>query len=259
MDLGLKGKSAIITGASKGIGKAIAESLAAEGCNLHLVSRTEADLNAVRDDVIERFGVAATVHALDLSVPASIQALVAAAGDADILINNAGAIPGGDLAKLDDDAIKDGWQLKVFGTVGLIRSFYPRMCERGDGVIVNVIGMAGERGRPAYIAGTMGNAALMHMTRAIGGESMDHGVRVLGVNPGPTQTERFQLLARANAEKQFGDAERWKETMGGLPGGRGGLPEELAAVTVFMASPQASWVSGTVIMVDGGQHSRPPA
>jgi NAD(P)-dependent dehydrogenase (short-subunit alcohol dehydrogenase family) len=119
--------------------------------------------------------------------------------------------------------------------------------------------MAGERGRTTYIAGTMGNAALMHMTRAIGSESLNHGVRVLGVNPGPTQTERFQLLARANAEKQFGDPERWTETMGGLPGGRGGLPEELAAVTAFMASPQASWVSGTVIMVDGGQHSRPPA
>lgn len=259
MDLRLKGKTAIVTGASKGIGKAIAETLAAEGCNLHLVSRTEADLNAVRDDVTSRFGIEARVHALDLSEPAAVQALADAAGDSDILINNAGAIPGGDLAKLDDDAIKDGWQLKVFGTVGLVRHFYPSMCERGYGVIVNVIGMAGERGRPAYIAGSMGNAALMQMTRAIGAESLDHGVRVLGVNPGPTQTERFQLLARANAEKKFGDPDRWPETMGNLPGGRGGLPEELASVTVFMASPQASWVSGTVIMVDGGQHSRPPA
>lgn len=259
MDLGLKGKTAIITGASKGIGKAIAEVLAEEGCNLHLVSRTEADLNAVRDDLQARFGITAHVLALDLAKPEAIQTLVDAAADADILINNAGAIPGGDLSKLSDDDIKAGWQLKVFGTVGLVRHFYPRMCERGDGVIINVIGMAGERGRAAYIAGSMGNAALMQMTRTIGAESMNHGVRVLGVNPGPTQTERFQLLARANAEKQFGDAERWPETMGNLPGGRGGLSEELAAVTAFMASPRASWVSGTVIMVDGGQHSRPPA
>ena len=259
MDLGLKGKTVIITGASKGIGKAIAEVLAEEGCNLHLVSRTEADLNAVRDDLQARFGITAHVLALDLAKPEAIQTLVDAAADADILINNAGAIPGGDLSKLSDDDIKAGWQLKVFGTVGLVRHFYPRMCERGDGVIINVIGMAGERGRAAYIAGSMGNAALMQMTRTIGAESMNHGVRVLGVNPGPTQTERFQLLARANAEKQFGDAERWRVTMGGLPGGRGGLSEELAAVTAFMASPRASWVSGTVIMVDGGQHSRPPA
>jgi len=259
MDLGLKGKTAIITGASKGIGKAIAEVLAEEGCNLHLVSRTEADLNAVRDDLQARFGITAHVLALDLAKPEAIQTLVDAAADADILINNAGAIPGGDLSKLSDDDIKAGWQLKVFGTVGLVRHFYPRMCERGNGVIINVIGMAGERGRAAYIAGSMGNAALMQMTRTIGAESMNHGVRVLGVNPGPTQTERFQLLARANAEKQFGDAERWPETMGNLPGGRGGLSEELAAVIAFMASPRASWVSGTVIMVDGGQHSRPPA
>lgn len=259
MDLQLKGKTAIVTGASKGIGKAIAEVLAEEGCNLHLVSRTEADLNAVRDDLQARFGITAHVLALDLAKPEAIQTLVDAAADADILINNAGAIPGGDLSKLSDDDIKEGWQLKVFGTVGLVRHFYPRMCERGEGVIINVIGMAGERGRAAYIAGSMGNAALMQMTRTIGAESMNHGVRVLGVNPGPTQTERFQLLARANAEKQFGDAERWPETMGNLPGGRGGLSEELATVTAFMASPRASWVSGTVIMVDGGQHSRPPA
>jgi len=258
MDLQLSGKTAIVTGASKGIGKAIAEVLAEEGASMHLVSRTEADLNAVRDDLNARFGAQATVHALDLSKPESVQALTEAAGDADILINNAGAIPGGDLSKLSDDDIKDGWQLKVFGTVGLIRNFYPKMCERGDGVIVNVIGMAGERGRGAYIAGSMGNAALMHLTRTIGAESMNYGVRVVGVNPGPTQTERFQLLARANAERQFGDPERWQETMAGLPSGRGGTPEELAAVTVFVASPRASWVSGTVVMVDGGQHSRPP-
>ena len=259
MDLELNGKTAIVTGASKGIGRAVAEVLAEEGCTLHLVSRTEADLNAVRDDLNSRFGAQATVHALDLARPEDVDKLATAAADADILINNAGAIPGGDLSKLSDDDIKDGWQLKVFGTVGLVRHFYPRMCERGSGVIVNVIGMAGERGRSAYIAGSMGNAALMQMTRTIGAESLNHGVRVLGVNPGPTQTERFQLLARANAEKQFGDPERWRETMGNLPGGRGGLTEELAAVTAFMASPRASWVSGTVIMVDGGQHSRPPA
>lgn len=176
MDLGLKGKTAIVTGASKGIGKAISQVLAEEGCDLFLVSRTEADLNTLRDDLQARFGTTAHVLALDLAKPEAVQTLADAAADADILINNAGAIPGGDLSKLSDDDIKEGWQLKVFGTVGLVRHFYPRMCERGDGVIVNVIGMAGERGRAAYIAGSMGNAALMQMTRTIGAESMDHGV-----------------------------------------------------------------------------------
>jgi len=205
MDLGLTGKTAIITGASKGIGKAIAEVLAEEGCVLHLVSRTEADLNAVRDNLSSRFDAQATVHALDLSKPEDVQTLADATADADILINNAGAIPGGDLAKLSDDDIKEGWQLKVFGTVGLVRHFYPRMCERGDGVIINIIGMAGERGRVAYIAGSMGNAALMQMTRTIGAESMDHGVRVLGVNPGPTQ----RPTRKNNSEMRIAGAKPW--------------------------------------------------
>ncbi|MBT7362065.1 MAG: SDR family NAD(P)-dependent oxidoreductase, partial [Rhodospirillaceae bacterium] len=139
MDLELNGKTAIVTGASKGIGRAVAEVLAEEGCSLHLVSRTEADLNAVRDDLNTRFGAQVTVHALDLSNPEAVKALAAAAGDADILVNNAGAIPAGDLARLDNDTIKGAWDLKVFGFVGLIREIYPRMCERGSGAIVHVI------------------------------------------------------------------------------------------------------------------------
>ena len=258
MDLELGGKSAIVTGASKGIGKAVAEVLAAEGASLHLVSRTEADLNAVRDDLNARFGAQATVHALDLSDEADVAKLVAAAGDCDILVNNAGAIPAGDLTRLDNATIKDAWDLKVFGFVGLIREIYPRMCERGDGAIVNVIGMAGERPRAGYIAGSMGNAALMQLTRALGAESLDHGVRVVGINPGPIETERLVSQAKINAEMQFGDESRWRETHTTLPGGRPGTPEEMGWLVAFLASPRAMWVSGTVIMSDGGQHSRSP-
>ncbi|MBO6781925.1 MAG: SDR family oxidoreductase [Alphaproteobacteria bacterium] len=256
MDLELNGKTAIVTGASKGIGKAIAEVLAEEGCSLHLVSRTEADLNAVRDDLNDRFGAQATVHALDLSQEADIAKLVAAAGDCDILVNNAGAIPAGDLSRLDNETIKNAWDLKVFGFVGLIREIYPRMCERGDGAIVNVIGMAGERPRAGYIAGSMGNAALMQLTRALGAESLDHGVRVVGINPGPIETERLVSQAKINADMQFGDESRWRETHKALPGGRPGKPEEMGWLAAYLASPKAMWVSGTVIMADGGQHSR---
>ncbi len=170
MNLGLSGKTAIVTGASKGIGRAVAEALAEEGCSLHIVSRTEADLNLVRDDLNQRFGAQVTVHALDLSQDADVAKLAAAAGDCDILVNNAGSIPAGDITRLDNAAIKSAWDLKVFGFLGLIREIYPRMCERKSGVIVNVIGMAGERPRAAYIAGSMGNAALMQLTRALGAE-----------------------------------------------------------------------------------------
>lgn len=256
MDLELSGKTAIVTGASKGIGRAVAEALAEEGCTLHLVSRTEADLNAVRDDLNTRFGAQATVHALDLSKEADVAKLTAAAGDCDILVNNAGSIPAGDLTRLDNTAIKSAWDLKVFGFLGLIREIYPKMCERGSGAIVNVIGMAGERPRAAYIAGSMGNAALMQMTRALGAESYDHGVRVVGINPGPVETERLVRQAKINADMQFGDESRWRETHKDLPGGRPGRPEEIGWLAAYLASDRASWISGTIVMADGGQHSR---
>ena len=259
MDLELTGKTALITGGSKGIGRAVAEILAAEGCNLHLASRTEADLAALRDDLNGRTGAQVTIHPLDLSKEEGVQALTEAAGDVDILVNNAGAIPAGDLDRLDDAAIKDSWELKVFGYVGLTRAFYPRMCNRGSGVIVNILGMAGERPRAGYIAGSMANAGLMALTRALGSESLDHGVRVVGINPGPIETERLVTQAKTTADMNWGDESRWRETLQGFPGGRAGTVEEMGWIAAFLASARASWLSGTVIMADGGQHSRPPA
>lgn len=259
MDLELAGKTALITGASKGIGRAVAEALAAEGCSVHLASRTEADLGAVRDHINTSYGVQATIHPCDLSQAEAVAALAEAVPGIDILVNNAGAIPAGDLTRLDDDTIKSAWDLKVFGFVGLTRNYYARMCERGSGVIVNVIGMAGQRPRASYIAGSMGNAALMALTTALGAESLDHGVRVVGINPGPIATDRYITQARKHAEMQFGDAERWEEANPNLPGGRPGHVEEMGSLAAYLASARASWVSGTIIMADGGQHSRPPA
>jgi NAD(P)-dependent dehydrogenase (short-subunit alcohol dehydrogenase family) len=259
MDLELNGKTALITGASKGIGRAVAEILAAEGCNLRLASRTEADLAAVRDHISASTDVEITIHPLDLSKEDDVQTLAAAAGDVDILVNNAGAIPAGDLQRLEVGAIKDAWDLKVFGFVGLTKALYPKMCERGSGVIVNIIGMAGERPQSGYIAGAMGNAALMALTRALGSQSVDHGVRVVGINPGPIETDRLVAQAKIAADMQWGDESRWRETTKGLPGGRAGTVEEMGWIAAFLASARASWLSGTVIMADGGQHSRPPA
>ena len=259
MDLELSGKTALITGASKGIGRAVAEILAAEGCNLHLASRTEADLAALRDVLTARTDVQVTIHPVDLSKDEDVAALAEATGNVDILVNNAGAIPAGDLERLDVPTIKGAWDLKVFGFVGLTKILYPQMCGRGSGVIINIIGMAGERPRAGYIAGAMGNAALMALTRALGSESVDHGVRVMGINPGPIETDRLVTQAKTAADMNWGDETRWRETMAGLPGGRAGTVEEMAWIAAFLASPRASWLSGTVIMADGGQHSRPPA
>lgn len=251
MDLGLTGKRALITGASKGIGRAIAEVLAGEGVSLHLASRTEADLAKARDEINERHGVQVTIHAMDLADSANVRKLVADTAGIDILVNNAGAIPGGDIVKVDEKTWREAWDLKVFGYVNLCREVYPAMCARGHGVIFNVIGMAGLNPRANYIAGSVGNAGLNAFTIALGGESLDHGVRVLGIHPGPIETERLTTLYKAMAEREFGDASRYREMYKGLPAGRPGTPEECATVAAFLISDRAYWVNGVVIPVNG--------
>jgi short-subunit dehydrogenase len=184
MDLELRGKTVLITGASKGIGLACAHGFAAEGARVHIASRSAADLKAATDSIAKQHKVEAKYHAVDLGVTANAVSLGQACGDVDILVNNAGAIPAGSLTQVDDEKWRHAWNLKVFGYVNLTREVYKRMQARGAGVIINVIGVAGERHRSNYIAGTSGNAALMAFTRALGAESVDHGIRVVGVNPG---------------------------------------------------------------------------
>ena len=120
MDLELKGKTALITGASKGIGRSIALILAEEGCNLHLAARTESDLLDLKDEIKSNFGIQVTIHATDLSKTDNVLYLSGLTSGVDILINNAGAIPAGDIARLDVETIKDAWDLKVFGFIGLL-------------------------------------------------------------------------------------------------------------------------------------------
>ena len=143
MDLGLSGKRVLITGASKGIGRAIAEVLAEEGCSLHLASRTEADLARARDEINEKHGVQVTIHPLDLSDGENAKRLAQETEGIDILVNNAGAIPGGDIEMVTEEIWREAWNLKVFGYINMCREVYPAMCKRGSGVIFNVVGMAG--------------------------------------------------------------------------------------------------------------------
>jgi len=256
MDLELAGKTALITGASKGIGRAIAQVLAAEGVNLHLAARTAADLEKARDEIRRAHNVGITIHPGDLSKKAVQASLAEATRGIDILVNNAGAIPGGTITEVDDDRWREAWDLKVFGFIALCRAHYPAMCERGHGVIVNVIGSAGIRPTASYVAGSVGNASLMALTKALGRESYDHGVRVVAINPGPIETDRLVTLQRYHAERQFGDPERWRELNAAGPGGRAGTSEECANVVAFLASPRASWVNGVVLQVDGGGYLR---
>lgn len=256
MELGLRGRRALVTGGSKGIGLACGEALAAEGCDLVLVSRTETDLRAAEARIRAAHNVSVAVRALDLSDSASVDALAAEFPDVDVLVNNAGAIPGGSLEQIDEPRWRAAWDLKVFGYVNMCRRFYALMRGRGRGVIVNIIGAAGESPDADYIAGSAGNASLMALTRALGGTAPADGLRVVGINPGPILTGRLETLSRRRAQEALGDAERWRETMATMPFGRAGRVEEVAALAAFLASDLSGYTSGTIITVDGGMASR---
>jgi hypothetical protein len=165
MDLHLRGKRVLITGASKGIGAAAAEAFAEEGCHLRLAARSGDALKALADRLRSAHQIDATVHAVDLRKPEDIQRLVKDASDIDILVNNAGDIPGGSIDKIDEATWRHAWELKVFGYINLTRAIYAQMKARGHGVIVNDIGAAGEKFDANYVCGSAGNAALMAFTR----------------------------------------------------------------------------------------------
>ena len=252
MDLQLKGRTALVTGGSRGIGFGVAQGLAAEGCNVHIASRNAADLEAARGRITAAHPVKVTCHPLDLSVAENTVKLARDCGDLDILINNAGAIPQGSITDFDDKSWRSAWELKMFGYINLTREVYRRMSERKRGVIINVIGGAGERPTAGYVAGSIANAGLMTLSRALGAESPKFGVRVLGLNPSATATDRGIERWKKQAQNDLGDAEKWQDLTKGFPFGRPATVEEVANVVVFLASDRASYVTGTVVSVDGG-------
>lgn len=253
MDLQLKGARVLVTGGSKGIGLACAESFAREGASIILASRDAGRL-AQAADILRAAGAKdVTVHAADLALPAERDGLFKAFPEIDVLINNAGAIPGGNVIDMPMERWIESWQLKVFGYVHLMQLYLGAMRARKKGVIVNIIGMAGQAPRWDYACGAAGNAALIALTRAAGGKSVDWNVRVFGINPAGTQTDRMVTLSRGRAKEKFGDENRWEEMLTGLPFDRLAAPAEIADLAVMLSSPKAGYVSGTVIDVDGGQ------
>jgi 3-oxoacyl-[acyl-carrier protein] reductase len=258
MDLDLRGRTALITGASKGIGRGAAEVLAEEGVNVILVSRTRADLDAVRDNIAGRWNVRAQVHAFDISDSRNVDRLAELHPDIDILVNNAGAIPAGNLQDVDEARWREAWDLKVYGYINMCRRFYPLMKQRGHGVIINILGMAGERMDAGYVAGSTGNAGLMAFTKTLGGAASADNLRVVGINPGAIATDRLVTIMQKRALDRLGDANRWEELMKPLPYGRAGTSEEIGWMVAFLASDKSAYTSGTIITIDGGAANRGP-
>lgn len=252
MDLQLGGKTVLITGGSKGIGKACAEVFADEGANVILVSRTQADLDAVAAEIRARRQVNVRTIAADLSSDAAVRKVAAEAGDIDILVNNAGAIPPGDLLSVEDARWRTAWDLKVMGYISMCRVVYGAMKAKRAGVIINVIGAAGEKYPTNYIAGATGNASLYAFTRALGRGAPADGLRVMAISPGPVETDRLVMLRKAEAKEKFGDESRWRELTSGMPYGRAATPREIGNAVAFMASSASAYTNATILTIDGG-------
>lgn len=256
MDLQLAGKTVLITGASKGIGRATAGIMAAEGCNLVLVARTAADLDAARADIVRRANVRVETRAADLSDSANVDRLAREFPAVDILVNNAGAIPGGALLDVDEARWRVAWDLKVFGYINMCRAFYALMKQRQAGTIINVVGNAAQTHDPEYICGVAGNAALTAFTQSLGSVSHRDGIRVVAVSPGPVATERLVNLMRKKAQDRTGDAENWRDLFKPLPFGRASTAEEIGAAIAFLASSHSGYSSGSVTVIDAGLSAR---
>lgn len=252
MDLQLSGKTAIVTGASRGIGRAIAHTLSTEGMKVVLVARSHPELEALSGSLQNE----SMIQAVDLREPGSAGQVVAATidrfGQIDLLVNNAGATKRGDFLKLTDEEWQDGFDLKFYAAMRLSRAAWPHL-QANAGTIINIIGIGGQTGSAEFTIGGAVNAALMNLTKALADRGIRDGVRVNAINPGSVATERLQTRIQNYAREKNIDIE---EAAQRLPRemkiARFGEPAEIARAVAFLASPQAAYIQGAILDVDGG-------
>jgi len=252
MDLLLSNKVAVITGASRGIGKAVAETLSAEGMEVVLVARSESELEALAKSLPNK----SLVQAIDLRESDAANQVVVATierfGKLDLLVNNAGATRRGDFLSLTDEEWADGFALKFYGAMRLSRAAWPYLQAR-HGAIINIIGIGGKMGSAEFTIGGAVNAALMNLTKALADRGVKDGVRVNAINPGSIATERLQTRIRNYAkEKSIDLDEAEKRLSREMKIVRFGDPVEIARAVAFLASPQAVYIQGATLDVDGG-------
>ena len=255
MDLNLKDKHVLITGGSKGIGLACAKAFLAEGAKVSINSRTQANLTAAQVALAAAPG-RLSVHAGDLVNADAAQAVVDAAervfGPIDILVTSAGAAKRTPPAELRPPAWRDAMDAKYFSYVNIIDPIVRRMGERKRGVIVNVIGAGGKVASPVHLPGGAANAALMLVTAGLANAYGAMGVRVNAVNPGGTLTDRLKEGLAADARLAgISVEEALKRATSRTALGRLAEPEEIANLVLFLASDKSSYVSGTIIAMDG--------
>src|SRR5262245_6640621 len=257
MELGLGGKTALVTGGSKGIGLAVARALTAEGARVMICSRDAGALGRAASQVGSVTGREVLTCTADLSELSAVARVakdaVSRLGRIDILVNNAGAIKGGDFLTTPDEEWLRGWSLKLLGYIRMAREVLPHMQRQGGGRIINVVGAAARNPSPTYMMGGTANAALINFTKALADLGAKSNVLVTGVSPGPVKTERWDALLRQQAMAAGKDLDEYtKEQNAAMPLGRIARSEEIADLVCFLASERAAFLTGITITVDGG-------
>jgi 3-oxoacyl-[acyl-carrier protein] reductase len=258
MDLGLQGKVVLLTGGSKGIGKAITRTLAGEGCKVAICARGQALLQQTAQDIQQETGSEVVPFVADLTdpedVPRLVNEVVEHFGRIDILVNNAGSSPGGLLEDLTEEDWAQSLQLKFMGYVRCCKAVLPHMRRQGKGRVVNIIGNDGVKYSYWEITPGAANAAGQNLTLSLAEQYAKDNITFVAVNPGPVATERWDTLLKAMARDRaitVADADRLSKSS--IPLGRICTPEEVADLATFLASDRAHFVNGTMINIDGGQ------
>ena len=264
MDLGLRGKTAIVTGASRGIGLAIARALHREGVALAIVARRHETLHAAastiaNDREASESSQGATVHPIvaDLSMRAEVERVVAQAiarlGHVDILVNNAGQSRSDTFFEMPEEAFEDIWQTKAFGYVRMVAAVAPHMRERQSGSIINIIGTAARTPTEDFIVGSMVNAALLNFTRGVARILARDHVRINAISPGWTLTEgqlrHFEMQAAARGESLDDLMQREARA---IPLRRLVTMDEIAEMALLLASDRMPTMTGEDVIIDGG-------
>jgi NAD(P)-dependent dehydrogenase (short-subunit alcohol dehydrogenase family) len=257
VDLGLSGKTALVTGASEGIGAAIARRLAEEGVRVAICARTEARLEATAEEITKAAGMEVIAIPADLRTLAGCEGFVARAaerlGGVDILVNNAGASAFGPFVDLPDEAFVDAINGKLLGYIRCARAVIPHMRRRGGGNIVNITGTT-QQAIAFHTPGSACNAAVRMFSKELSMELGPLGIRVNSVAPGRIQTARADRLLEATAAAQHTSPEAvLADLVKTIPSGRVGTPDDIADAVCFLVSARATYVNGAALVVDGSK------